>query len=71
MSYANQLQQTERKLEKNLGEMTSNIAHTTSQYAQNSREYIILNPVKGVAIAAAVGAIIGSLLTLSVQRKHH
>jgi ElaB/YqjD/DUF883 family membrane-anchored ribosome-binding protein len=70
MSYANQIQEPEIKREKNLSEMTSDIAHATSQYAKDSREYFAKNPIKGVAIAAAAGAVIGSIITLSMQRKH-
>ena len=54
---------------KKLGDMTSNIANSTTEYVKHGREYVTENPVKGVAIAAVAGAMVGSLLTLSMRRR--
>jgi len=54
---------------KNIGEMASDLADSASKYATTSREFIVENPIKGVAIAAASGAVAGSLLTLALRRR--
>lgn len=53
------------------GELTSSITQTASDTFENSREYVKANPIKGVAIAAAAGLAVGSLLTLMLSRKEH
>lgn len=52
---------------KKIGTMASDFADTTSNYMKTSREYVVENPVKGVAIAAAAGVVVGSLLSFSMR----
>lgn len=51
------------------GELTSSFTQTASDTFENSREYVKSNPIKGVAIAAAAGIAVGSLLTIMFSRK--
>jgi len=54
---------------KNIGAMASDFVHSASDYATTSRDFVKENPSKGVAIAAATGAVVGSLLTLALRRR--
>jgi ElaB/YqjD/DUF883 family membrane-anchored ribosome-binding protein len=54
---------------KKIGEMTSNFAHSSSEYVKSGRDFVVHNPAKGVAIAAATGAVVGSLITLAMRRR--
>ncbi len=47
----------------------ADIAKTASQYVDASRDYVQVNPIKGVAIAATAGLVAGSLLTMALRRK--
>ena len=70
------------KIEKNLekvshdvgqkaGMMASKFADTTTDYVSRSEIYVKANPAKGVAIAAAVGLVAGSILTMAMRSKRH
>ncbi len=66
----------EEKLEKmtseageKVGAIASNLAAKTSLYVKNSRAYIEENPGKSIAIAAGVGLLTGSLLTLAMRNR--
>ncbi len=50
-----------------VGAMANNFAHSAADSMNSSREYVKENPVKGVAIAAAVGMVAGSLLTIAAR----
>ncbi|GIL16759.1 MAG: hypothetical protein BroJett040_05100 [Oligoflexia bacterium] len=70
-------QESEQSLERishgvgeRVGAMATNFAEKTSEYIQSGREYVKESPVKSVAIAAAAGAVAGSLLTMAMRRKH-
>jgi ElaB/YqjD/DUF883 family membrane-anchored ribosome-binding protein len=52
-----------------IGAMASDIADTTASYVKTSRDYVKENPVKGVAIAAAVGVVAGGLLTFMLRSR--
>jgi ElaB/YqjD/DUF883 family membrane-anchored ribosome-binding protein len=52
-----------------LGAMASQISDSASEYVDTGRKFVKENPEKGVAIAAAVGAVVGGLLALSLRRK--
>lgn len=52
-----------------VGARASNVVNTTSDFVQTGREYVQDNPIKGVAIAAASGLVLGTLLTLAMRRK--
>lgn len=58
------------KAGRKLGTMTSSLANSANEYVKSSREFVVENPVKGVAIAAATGALVGSLITLAVRKRH-
>jgi ElaB/YqjD/DUF883 family membrane-anchored ribosome-binding protein len=53
-----------------MGSMASNFVHSTSEYVKSGREYVVENPAKGVALAAAAGAVVASILMLTMKRKH-
>lgn len=50
-----------------VGAMASDFANTAADSMKSSRQYVRENPVKGVAIAAAVGLVAGSLLTIAAR----
>ncbi len=66
----------EQKIEKlsaeageKVGVVAADLANSTAQYVQSSREYVQENPIKGIAIAAAAGLVAGSLLTMALRKK--
>lgn len=71
MNAEHQLEAMTRNAGERVGRMASDLASTTSDYAKASREYVQENPVKGVAIAAAAGAVAGCLLTLAFSGRRH
>jgi ElaB/YqjD/DUF883 family membrane-anchored ribosome-binding protein len=50
-----------------IGAMASDFASTTSDSLAASRDYVKANPVKGVALAATAGIVVGSLLTMAMR----
>lgn len=52
-----------------LGSAVSNFANTSSNYLKSGQSYVSHNPSKGVAIAAATGLVLGSLLTVIMRRR--
>lgn len=52
-----------------IGAMATNIADSTRHYVEEGREYVKENPAKSIAIAAAAGAVVGSLVTLAMRRR--
>ncbi len=52
-----------------IGSMASRFTGSASEYTETGRKYVKENPLQSVAIAAAVGAAIGSLISLSMRRK--
>lgn len=50
-----------------VGAMAADFAHSTSETMKVSRDYVKENPVKGVALAAATGLVVGSLLTIALR----
>jgi ElaB/YqjD/DUF883 family membrane-anchored ribosome-binding protein len=52
-----------------IGNAVSNFANTSSNYLKTGQSYVSHNPSKGVAIAAATGLVLGSLLTLAMRRR--
>lgn len=55
---------------KKVGAIASDFASTTMDYAKSGREFVKENPGKGVAIAAGIGLLAGSLLTITMRRRH-
>lgn len=53
-----------------IGEMAHNVSDKATEYVGTTREYVKEHPIQSVAIAAATGAVIGSLVTLVARRKH-
>ncbi len=51
-----------------VGKAAHSVSEKTSDFAKTSRGYIEENPIQSVAIAAAAGLVIGSLLTM-ISRK--
>jgi len=66
-------EQSFRKLSHDAGEafgsMASDIKATTSGYTKIGKAYVNENPSKSLAISAAAGAVVGSLVTLAVRRR--
>lgn len=69
--------QVEKKVEqatyetgKQIGKALNAVSDRAADYYSTSRDYVKENPVKGVAIAAAVGVTAGCLLTMALGRKH-
>ena len=72
----NAIEQISHSVGEKIGAMASDIAtsaseikDSASEYVKTGREYVKKNPAKGVAMAAAAGVAIGSLLTLAMQRR--
>lgn len=67
---SNSLEKISHSAGETIGEFTANIASATQDYANAGRDYVRKNPVKGAAIAAASGLVLGGLLTMALRRKH-
>jgi ElaB/YqjD/DUF883 family membrane-anchored ribosome-binding protein len=52
-----------------LGAMASDFATGANNYARSGRDYVKANPVKGIALAAAAGALAGSLFSLTLRKR--
>ncbi|MEK6773011.1 MAG: hypothetical protein AABY64_03645 [Bdellovibrionota bacterium] len=75
--FKNKMQMTEQNLEKlsqdvgeRIGSSTAKFASSASEYLKTGREYVHANPVKGVAIAAVAGVALGSLIAVTMGRRH-
>lgn len=51
------------------GNMVSRISETSKNYYKTSEDYVKSHPVKGVAIAAGAGLLVGGLLSAALRRK--
>lgn len=51
------------------GELVSKVSGSMTDYYATSRDFVKSNPVKGVAVAAAAGIVVGSILTLAMRSK--
>jgi ElaB/YqjD/DUF883 family membrane-anchored ribosome-binding protein len=69
VSTGKQLEKISHSAGETIGEAASNFANTTSEYVKSGRQYVVGNPVKGVAFAAAAGLIAGTLFTLALRRR--
>lgn len=52
-----------------LGNMAAEFSGATTDYVKSGHEYVKENPVKTIAIAAAVGILAGSLLTMALRSR--
>lgn len=52
-----------------IGAIASQLSDSASEYVEEGRKFVKENPEKGIAIAAGVGAVLGTLLTLAFRRK--
>lgn len=50
-----------------IGAMASSVSHQASNYLNDGRDYVKSNPAQSIAIAAASGLAIGSLLTMILR----
>ncbi len=64
-----QLDKVVQNVGEKMGEMASSFVHSTSDSLKTSRDFVKENPLKGVAIAAAVGAVTGSLITILMRSR--
>jgi len=53
------------------GQMAHNLSNTASHYVQSGRDYVQENPVRSIGVAAAVGLVAGSLMTMVARRRDH
>ncbi|MGZ3690047.1 MAG: glycine zipper domain-containing protein [Pseudobdellovibrio sp.] len=52
-----------------IGSMASQFSDSASEYVQTGRRYVKENPLQSLAIAAAVGAAVGGLVSISMRRR--
>ncbi len=52
-----------------IGAVASQLSSSATEYVEEGRKFVKDNPEKGIAIAAGVGAVLGTLLTLAFRRK--
>ena len=74
--FKNKVQQAEGTLDKishdageKIGSMASKLSDSATDYVKTGRTYVKEHPEKGIALAALVGAVVGSLFTMSLRRK--
>lgn len=58
-----------RNVGEKIGELTSSITDSASEYVKEGREYIEKHPVRSVAIAVAAGAAVASLLSMILRNR--
>lgn len=52
-----------------IGSIASQLSDSATEYAETGRKYVKENPLQSVAIAAAAGAVVGGLLSLSMRSR--
>lgn len=58
------------KVENKIEDMSQQVREKTNTYLSNSRKYVKDHPIQSVAIAAASGMALGSLLSMIKANKH-
>lgn len=53
-----------------MSSMADDISETATDYMANTRSYVKENPLQSIAIAAASGLAVGTLLSVISKRKH-
>ena len=66
---AHSLESMSRDIGEKAGSTVARFSDSANQYYKNGREFVKENPVKGIAIAAAAGLVVGSLLSISMRRR--
>ena len=62
------LESSAHSLGSELGKAANSVSEKTSEYVKTSRDYIGENPIQSVAVAAAAGIVLGSLVTMMSRR---
>ena len=68
-SSENQISQLAHDTGKKIGTMAAEFTNSANKQFEVGKEYVEENPLKGIAIAAATGLVLGSLITLAFRRK--
>lgn len=55
---------------KKMESLASSTLDMARDYAKTGRKYVMDNPTKGIAAAAAVGLVAGGLIAFAFRRKH-
>ena len=55
---------------RSVGNTIASFSDKASEQVESGRDYVKNNPVKGVAIAAAAGVVVGSLMTMAMRRNN-
>lgn len=55
---------------KKVESMASSSFDMARDYVKSGREFVMLNPTKGIAIAAATGLVAGGLLAFAFRKRH-
>lgn len=58
-----------RNIGNEIGSAVSDVSQKASGYVRTTRDYVEENPLQSVAIAAATGIAVGSLLTMALRRR--
>lgn len=53
-----------------IGSVAGEITDRANDYVSNTRSYVKEHPIQSVAIAAATGAAVGTLITMVSRRRH-
>jgi ElaB/YqjD/DUF883 family membrane-anchored ribosome-binding protein len=65
----NSIEKASNDFGRQAGAMVSRIGETTQGYYKSSEDYVKAHPVKGVAMAAGAGLVLGGLLAAAIRRK--
>lgn len=66
---AHSLENMSHAIGEKAGSTVARFSDSASEYYKTGREFVKENPVKGIAIAAAAGLVVGSLLSMSMRRR--
>lgn len=66
---AHSLENMSQAIGEKAGSAVARFSGSANEYYKTSREFVQENPVKGIAIAAAAGIVVGSLLSMSMRRR--
>lgn len=69
VSVENQFENLTFKTGEAAGTIASNLVSAAGRNVKKSREYVIENPMAGIAMAAAAGLVTGSIITMLMRKK--